>query len=125
MGEVVGEEDGDTVDGKVDDAVVGAGSWALSLVTAIPWAARWTAMPCVEHNFLMQPDNHQLGDPGDELRREEQRQPDDKQSYEQQYPGDEQQYPGNEQPCYKQQQPDDEHPYEYEGQRCLAWSTVF
>ena len=83
-------------------------------------------MPCVEHNFLMrQPDNHQLGDPGDELRREEQQQPDDKQSYEQQYPGGEQQYPGNEQPCYKQQQPDDEHPYEYEGQRCLAWSTVF
>ena len=68
----------------MDGAVVGAGSWALSWVTAIPWAARWTAMLCVEHSFLMQPDNHQLGDPGDELRREEQQQSDDKQSYEQQ-----------------------------------------
>ena len=52
-------------------------------------------MPCVEHSILMQPDNHQLGEPGDEY----------KQSYEQQQPDDEQ-------PCYEQQQPDDEQPYE-------------
>ena len=71
VGEVGGEEDSDAVDGEVDGAVVGAGSWALSWVTAIPWAARWTALPCVEHSFLMQPDNHQLGGPGDDLRREE------------------------------------------------------
>ena len=67
----------------MDGAVVGVGSWALSWVAAIPRTARWTEMPCVEHSFLMQPDNHQLGDPSDELRREEQQQPDDKQPYEQ------------------------------------------